>query len=171
MRDKTYSSVHINVSQQLAEDLIHWSDEYINENDIFFDLNNNFYGREDEPHVTLLYGLHTHDPLCVEQLISNQQPFEITLQEFFLFDDNNSFNVLAIKLDTPELYELNGKIRGNLDYTNRYNYVPHITIAYLKKGRYVPMDNPFKRHKFLADNFVFSSGLGIKKRFKFSQLV
>lgn len=167
MRESLYSSVHINLNKELSEEIIQWGDDNIQENDIFFDLSNHFYGREDEPHVTLLFGLHTSNPNVVSPLLVHH-PFEVTLEDMFMFESSPSFNVLAIKANAPELYALNNKMRTQLPYTNRYNYMPHVTIAYVKKKRYIPMNNAFKNKKFLADHYIFSSSLGLKKRFQFS---
>lgn len=155
-----FSSVHIQLPTTLANTILLWGNKNIPEKEIFVDTSNDFYGREQDPHITILYGLHTNNESHCCDLIKNQKKFEVVLKEMFLFR-RKDFNVLAIRVESNILYELNRKLK-KLPHTNRHQYIPHITIAYLAK----PTFGNFSNQKFIADNFVFSTN-SFKKKFNF----
>ncbi len=154
------SSVHIQLPESLSNKIINWCDTNISEDNIFVDAGNHFYGREGDPHITLLYGLHATSSKDCIQLFKNKQKFEVTLKEMFVFRKQH-FCVLAIRVESEMLYELNSLLK-KIPHTNKNVYVPHITVAYL----YNPVFGNFEDTKFTADNYVFSYK-GIKEKFYF----
>jgi 2'-5' RNA ligase len=119
---------------------------------------NNRYGRETEPHVTVLYGLKTTDPKEVKKLIENYGDVELTLGKTSLFKQDE-YDVLKVDVESKELRELNKKLKENLDYESDFpNYKPHLTIAYLKPGegqKYVG-DNRFDGQKIKLSEILFA---------------
>jgi 2'-5' RNA ligase len=92
-------------------------------------------GLEDEPHVTLLYGIHS-DEVDDSQVMELSRPAldtPIVLRNVGLFE-NPEFDVLKFEADGPILFEINRKLVA-LPHTNNFpEYKPHATIAYLKPG-------------------------------------
>lgn len=91
------------------------------------------HGRETEPHVTIRWGLHDNESAGVEQAIKGQKPVKVVLGKTSIFKTPDA-DVLKVDVESPELHALNGKL-GALPNTQTHpKYVPHVTIAYLKKG-------------------------------------
>lgn len=108
----------------------------IDEDDLYNgeDDNDRSYGREENPHVTVLYGIHSDVPdEDVEKLIDEVKPPKIELGKVSIFE-NSKFDVLKFEIDSPDLNKLNEKFKS-LPYTSDFpDYKAHCTIAYLKKG-------------------------------------
>lgn len=91
-------------------------------------------GREDSPHLTLLYGLHGDDPKPVAELLAHAHPIRFTLGKVSCFE-SVEHDVLKVEVeDATQVRELNTLLK-TLPYTSKYpNYDPHVTIGYLKPG-------------------------------------
>ena len=94
-------------------------------------------GREDKPHVTVKFGLHTDDVAEVRRVLVGEAPITVTLGKTSIFPakDGADYDVVKIDIDSPDLHRLNAKIAGALDNTDTHpTYKPHATIAYVKAG-------------------------------------
>lgn len=164
-----YSSVHIDVPNPLADDLITWGKKKIKDTDIFVSQTDPSFGREDEMHVTILYGIHSDSSEEVNKYISSKKPITVKLGEVDVFTNPEKFDVVVIKVVSDELSALNAKLTDKVEFTNKYKeYKPHITLAYVKKGKgwkYHGIDQ-WKDEKFTTDYVVFSSKSGIKEKIK-----
>lgn len=93
-------------------------------------------GLENNIHTTVLYGIKGTEPKSDKKL--PELPLELEWVGLGKFTPaEKPYDVLLIKLDkTPELQELFDQINDNYpDNVNSYpEYVPHTTVAYLKKG-------------------------------------
>jgi 2'-5' RNA ligase len=108
----------------------------IEEDDIYEEEGDRTFGLEDEPHVTLLYGLHSNDieDSDVMETIKGIKIGNITLENISLFE-NDKYEVLKFDAQSDCLHEINKELCDNFPYTNDFpDYHPHSTIAYLKKG-------------------------------------
>lgn len=95
-------------------------------------------GREDDPHITIKYGIHTQDVDAVRRVLADQPPITVTLGKTSIFPNSESGNgdVLKADVDSPDLHRLNATIASQLETTDTHpEYVPHATIAYLKPGK------------------------------------
>lgn len=95
-------------------------------------------GRETEPHITVLFGLHTPDPATVRALLRDEPPITVTLGKtsFFPNGESGSGDVLKVDVRSPSLRRLNKRIAEAIAHTNTHpDYQPHCTIAYVKPGR------------------------------------
>lgn len=93
-------------------------------------------GRENEPHVTVFYGLHFQSPSKrMRAAIAAFGPITLTLGKTSLFS-NKDADVLKVDVTSPDLRRLHSLI-GRLAPTHQTfpTYIPHATIAYLKPGR------------------------------------
>jgi 2'-5' RNA ligase len=112
-------------------------------------------GREDEPHVTILYGLHTNDVNEVKDALSGEKEVKITLGKikFFAADEKRNSDVLILDVDSEDLLRLNKKLR-KLDCTNTREYKPHATIAYVKAGKGAEYEGKSVCSKTVTNNVI-----------------
>lgn len=121
-------------------------------------------GRESDPHVTVLYGLRTDDPADVVKSAGGFGPIGLSLGDFDVFR-SLEHDVLVVKVDSPKLHELRGKL-ATLDHVDTWSeYRPHVTVAYLKPGAakgYLG-HSPFIGQKFDVSHLEFSGASGARK--------
>lgn len=107
----------------------------INSDDLYTEEEDDSYGLEDEPHVTLLYGLH--DEVETEDVVNILEQYEfdeLNIHNPSIFK-NDEYDVLKYDVIGENLHEINEQLR-KFPHTNQYNeYHPHMTVAYLKKGK------------------------------------
>jgi 2'-5' RNA ligase len=94
------------------------------------------YGKEIEPHVTVIYGLHHYDGIeqKLKSLIKPEHLCSVTFKNIGFFN-NPEFDVLklgGVPVTCP-LYNLNKIVKGaGFKLTERFpDYDPHMTLAYL----------------------------------------
>lgn len=91
-------------------------------------------GREDEPHCTVKFGIHSASPKSVAKVLKGQPPVKITLGKTALFK-NPEHDVLIVEVKSPDLHRLNRKVAKSGPVTDTHpTYQPHATLSYLKKG-------------------------------------
>jgi len=143
--------------------------DVIDEDDIYREDDNEGFGREDEPHVTILYGIHADVPdEDVEKLIEEIKNPEMEVKKVSAFK-NDKFEVLKFDVKSKDLQKLNKKFKS-LPHTNTYpEYHPHVTIAYIKNGKsdsYIDKLNNIESIKFKIKNIVYSKPDKTKKTYK-----
>lgn len=101
---------------------------YVNDDDSTF-------GLEKEPHVTLLYGLHS-DEISDDDVIAHSKDDHenVTLHNPSLFE-NEKYDVLKFDAKGESLHAANKRLVKFPHTTNFPDYHPHCTIAYLKSGK------------------------------------
>jgi 2'-5' RNA ligase len=109
--------------------------DMISDDDLYEDDTDQF-GKEYEPHVTVLYGLHS-DEVDDDELFSHiidREPPTLSMSNISLFN-NEKYDVIKFDVDGDGLHDMNKILRYNFPYTNNYpDYHPHSTIAYVKPG-------------------------------------
>ena len=162
---RPFSSVQVNLPKAISEEIFAWGEINIPDDEIFVDVNNMHYGREDEIHVTILYGIHTESPQLINNLVGHKRPFEIVLGKISVFTNKDAFDVVKIDVISKDLLDLNQKFMEGIPFTNKYTvYHPHVTIAYVCKGKGWKHNNidVFDNRKVLVDRITFSSRNGVK---------
>jgi 2'-5' RNA ligase len=103
-------------------------EKYIKKEDIYE------WGIENEPHVTILYGLHDNtNSEDLKKWTIDAEDIKLKFGDISLFE--NEYDVLKIEVTSEQLTNINKDIRSNFDYTNKFKtYNAHITLSYLKKG-------------------------------------
>ena len=133
--------------------------------DELYDPNNERYGIETEPHITILYGIHKEvDDDQVIAMFSDikKSDFDLEVNGLDCFY-NKDYDVLKMNIKSEKLNELNN-LAKKLPHTSTYpDYKPHITVAYLTKGNgnnYVDLN--FKMKINTIDKIVYSKTNGEK---------
>lgn len=123
-------------------------------------------GRDNDPHVTLKYGITTIDPDEVARAVESVEPFEVRLGRCGVFHNQDSV-VLKLRVDSPGLVALHHRVCLKLDHVDTYrDYRPHITVAYMVKDERDPYyyrrfyDDSFSGEGFVADQLEFSTPAG-----------
>ena len=114
------------------------------------------YGLSTEPHITLLFGLHkgvtTEDVISV---LDNIKFGECEIYKPSLFE-NDLFDVLKFNVRYTEdgnrfLHQANKELK-EFPFTSNYpDYKPHMTIAYLKKGKGKKYKGSFKELSYVIE--------------------
>ena len=126
-------------------------------------------GIQDNPHVTVLYGLH--EEVSLDQIKSVfediDEDIDIKIEGIGVFENEN-FDVVKFNIiPNVTLQNLNKKI-SDFPNSNEYpEYEPHITIAYLKKGCGKKYEDLTYRHSVEnIDEICYSMSDGSKEYFK-----
>jgi 2'-5' RNA ligase len=132
---------------------------------LLYEPNSERYGIETDPHITILYGIHSDvEDQKVIDLFSNvkKTDFDILVNGIDCFL-NKDYDVLKMDVKSNKLNELN-ELSKTLPHTSTYpDYKPHLTIAYLLKGNGNKYINPtFKMNIDNIDKIVYSKTNGEK---------
>lgn len=127
----SYGCVMAPLSPELTDEVFA-AQEWIEPDDLAED------GLEDNPHVTIRYGLietGAHELAILGALGQAEPPFAITLGAPGIFHGKDA-DVLYLSVDCPALARLHTLIGSLISCApSDYGvYTPHVTLAYLKKG-------------------------------------
>lgn len=165
-----YGAVMLNIA--FPKQSIH---SKISESDLYEEEGDRTYGIEDEPHITLLFGLHSDQikDNNIKECISKFTFPELALHNASLFE-NEKYDVLKFDvIDKTKTLNKCNKALKLFPYTNDFpEYHPHCTIAYIKKGlgsKYVKI---FKKLKFIIEPeiCVYLKPDGTKLKFEISKV-
>lgn len=119
------------------------------------------FGIEHDCHVTILYGFHKE--VDSKELFDKirkdvKDGIEIKLTDISCFEGSDN-DVLKFGVESDLLHRLNKKVR-EFPHTNKFSdYKPHMTIAYVKKGKgreYVKKLKLEKPVKLYSKDIVYS---------------
>jgi 2'-5' RNA ligase len=121
------------------------------------------YGKETNPHITLMYGLDDKEEARVKELL-NKIPKNIMaeLGQISKFENADTpYDVLKVEVKSPHLSRIHEMIKKNFNNDYKWpEYNPHVTLAYVKKGscnEYIG-SKIFEGMKFKFENFTYSNG-------------
>lgn len=162
-----FSCVYGKVPNVLAGKIIKFGKDEIPHKDLY--TAEEGCGRDINPHITILYGLHTEDPKEFESFLNHHRDsLHVRLGKISLFKNDN-FDVVKIEVISQEFVDMNHKIKRVFDFTSSYpKYIPHLTIAYVKKGKGDHLDGnkKFLNTEFNVKEIVFSSKNRKKTKFE-----
>lgn len=143
----------------------------INPNDVYEEEGDRTYGFEDEPHTTLLFGLHQEvTPDEIKDVLDQFTFGPCIISNASLFE-NEKYDVLKFDVSGDNLHDVNSALK-KFPHTNSFpNYHPHLTIGYLKPGtgkRYVKMLKGYK-YELQPQYAVYSSPDGTKTKIKINK--
>jgi len=125
------------------------------------------YGKETYPHVTILYGLHDSVSFSDVKERLDMDSISISVDSISIFE-NKDYDVVKFSVKSKDLNKLN-KSLSELPNSNEYpDYIPHITIAYVKSGegkKYVKKLDDKIEISGIKD-ILYSMPDGNKKKFK-----
>jgi 2'-5' RNA ligase len=122
------------------------------------------YGKETNPHITLMYGLSPIEENRVKELLTKvPKKISARLGKISKFENSDTpYDVLKIEVNSPHLYKIHEMIRNNFENDYKWpEYNPHVTLSYVKKGtcnEYVG-NKTFEGMKFTFENFTYSNGI------------
>lgn len=159
-----YSSTQLDLPIEVAKPIQEFG-EKIPESELYTQEGDRSFGREEESHITVLYGLDTTNQADVRNIVEASGPIEVTLDEVSIFE-NDDYDVVKVGVTGEALTQLNKQLDEALDTPGKTfdDYQPHVTIAYVQKGqgaKYVG-DQTFKGKKVTLNELTFSSKDGKK---------
>ena len=142
--------------------------DVIDSKDVYTQEGDRSFGLEEEPHCTLLYGLHegvsTGD---VKNVLDKYTYSTVKAYNASLFE-NQDYDVLKFDVKGDNLHETNTDLKQH-PFTSDYpDYHPHMTIAYLKPGtgkRYVKMLKEYE-YELIPQHAIYSKPDGDKDKIK-----
>ena len=136
--------------------------DLITSEDVYTEEGDRTFGLENEPHITLLYGLKGDiDKQDIEDVIG-----KITFGRCDIFNaslfKNESYDVLKFDVEGEGIHSANEMLK-EFPHTSTFpNYHPHMTIGYLKSGegdKYVEKLEGL-RFKLLPEYVIYSKPSG-----------
>ncbi len=116
-------------------------------------------GAEDDPHITVVYGIETDDPKVVKHAMRRQGPITARMGKLSLFE-NDDYDVLKIEVESDDLHRAHNAVFEGCPAKKLYpEYSPHVTVAYLKPGAgdaYVEENHPLEGSECAFNDAVFS---------------
>lgn len=160
-----YSSIQANFTSEAADLFKAKSKELIQRKYLYKpDMSMGF---EDNPHVTILFGLHdATPPLCGMDIIETHPKFNITLGTISIFKGNesdNPFDVIKADVNASDVYALNTALADACDHTSDFpEYIPHATMAFVQKDACNHLDgaNLMSGISFVVSHLIYSSSDG-----------
>lgn len=152
-----------------------WDDflKIIDEKDLYLgetqkDIDDDEYGLESEPHITLLYGIHPkeNDKEEILDWLKTLKPIELELSKIGIFE-NEKFDVVKIEIKpTEQLLKYRKHIEETFKNTQTFDgYNPHMTLAYVKTGKGKKYIQTLKEKLKLNFNEVIYSDSSYKKKY------
>jgi len=129
------------------------------------------YGRENEIHFTILYGIIAGDSEKLRKLIKFLKPFSINVGTMSAFR-SEKYDVLKLEVISGELHQIHKAIESNIPNHNKYPYYqPHITISYMNKNTVDDFigNNTFEGRIFKVNTIIFSSKYGPKEKLRLDE--
>lgn len=128
-----YSTVQARLSPEVTREILKFSRSLIAEEDLSEEPG---YGVEDEPHITIFYGIKEATPNEeLEEAMERIGPFKSVKFAGLGMFDAPEHDVLIVEVDAPQLVELHNAIEKIYpDNGKNMPYHSHLTVAYVKKG-------------------------------------
>lgn len=115
-------------------------------------------GRELNPHITVKFGLTTDSPDDVRRAVLGMSPVAVQFGKASIFA-NDEHDVVKIDIESKGLHALNAAIAKLPNGDIHPSYMPHCTIAYVRKGlgeMYAARLNDLEGRTAVFDRLIFS---------------
>jgi len=159
-----FSSTQVALPIDLAQKIMVYGKQIVKDTDLADD------GRDEHPHITIKYGLHTDDPKLVARALRGVGPIKYKLGAVSKFE-STEYDVLKIAVISDDLKRVNARLRRLLKCTDTHPiYNPHVTIAYVRKGFPLPRPSDvFDGATGVADVVEFSAKNGKMHKLRLAQ--
>lgn len=130
-----FSSTQVQLPADMARKLVE-AGLTIADEDLYNDPEDPTFGREDDAHITVQFGLHTPDVADVAEVVRGFGPVKAELTRVSMFEnDDTPYDVLKFDVSSQDLHRLHKLLNSSLEVTDTHpKYKPHATIAYVLKG-------------------------------------
>lgn len=120
-------------------DLVKEIQNSIKKDDLYTEDDNEYgyeYGLEKDTHVTLVACLDNDvDLKSLKKCLKPLSEYDVVLKDISVFE-NDDFDVLKCSVISKTLLDSNEEIRNKFEtHSNFETFKPHLTIAYMKKGK------------------------------------
>lgn len=168
MKNQNYdfSNTQIQIPEEVSDIIAKAGSKLVKRSDLY----SAEKGYEDNPHITILYGVHSASPpLDLIDALETYPKFVVRLSDITLFrgsETGKKFDVVKIDAESPDLFVFNEIVKETCKYTTEFpDYHPHVTIAYTNPGLYGYLEgNPaFRGLTFVVDRILFSGYDGLKR--------
>ena len=143
--------------------------DILEDDDLYLPKDETGYGKENDPHVTILFGLHDDIPDAdIEKEINKIKTPTIKFSKISTFE-LKEYDVLKFDVDSDDLHKLNKKFIEFPHTTDFPDYHPHCTIAYVKKGtgaKYIRKMKDMIDLKIKPSKIVYSKADDTEKSYK-----
>ena len=135
--EKKYGCLMVELPKDIADHIRNFAKTAIKDEDLYTEEEG--FGREDEIHTTVLYGL---EEKTGDKVLEAVTPVNIKLGNITRFsDDEKPYDVMIIEIESEDLHNLNEYVGDEFEHITTYkDYKPHITLAYVKKGACKDLD-------------------------------
>lgn len=119
-------------------------------------------GREDNPHVTIKYGLAPDNAELLRPIVEASPPIKLTFGSTSIYATDVQ-DVLKFDVWSDGLRALNEAIDAAVPHVDKHDwYLPHMTVAYLKPGtgQLYAGDRSLEGQEVVIDRVVFSDRMG-----------
>lgn len=133
---REFSCVQLEAPKETSEKVIEFS-KSIADDEIYVDPSDPSFGREESPHVTLKFGLHTNEAKDLEPVLKGEKALTAKLgkTDIFASKEGAPYDVVYVTVESEDLKRLNKKISDSMEHTDTQpEYIPHMTVAYVKPG-------------------------------------
>jgi GGDEF domain-containing protein/2'-5' RNA ligase len=93
-------------------------------------------GREEQPHITVKYGVHDQAAETLRERLARTKPFQATLGKIKTFpptENSGNAAVVHAEVHAPELEQLHKEVAKHVgNKADDFEFRPHITLAYVK---------------------------------------
>lgn len=108
--------------------------DIIDPDDVFEEDGNDHYGLEDDPHITVKWGLFTDDVEEIKEAIGDASGGSVELGETSLFE-KDEYDVLKVTCTSKDLTKIHNNLESLKNDDDHPTYNIHITLAYLLPGK------------------------------------
>jgi 2'-5' RNA ligase len=152
--------VAVRMNSSVAKKIQQWGKDNIPAEELSDD------GRDKDTHITVMFGVCSKNHEMVKKALDGQKPVKAKLGKIGCFVNNDGFDVVIVKINSPDLEKLHKKIADELHVEETHDeYKPHCTIAYVKKGeaRKYAGDDVFEGEELIFHRAVFKDGTSEKE--------
>ena len=146
-----YSWCYIELPKHISKKILDFGKQ-IDKEDLYEEEAEN--GLEKDCHITLKYGLLTEKVKDIKDIVRKEKGGRVYVSKSSIFETDN-YDVVKMSVESDDLQRLHSKI-NNLPHEESYpEYIPHCTIAYVKKGCGKKYDGKFELNKGFRFSEIF----------------